>query len=72
MSVAEIATSPRGLSESHISTLESLYEAAGAVNFTPGWIPRKKPILWVSRGPSSCRRIGLIKMPKPDSMLPAV
>jgi len=46
MSVAEIATSPRGLSESHISTLESLYETAGAVNFTPGWIPREKPILW--------------------------
>ena len=46
MSIAAIATHTRELSESDISTLESLYDAAGAMNFTPGWIPRKKPILW--------------------------
>ena len=45
MSVAAIATTPR-LSARDIPTLESLYEAAGGVNFTPGWVPRKKPILW--------------------------
>jgi gentisate 1,2-dioxygenase len=37
---------PRSLSGRDIPTLESLYEAAGGVNFTPGWVPRKKPILW--------------------------
>ena len=36
----------RSLSGRDIPTLESLYEAAGGVNFTPGWVPRKKPILW--------------------------
>jgi gentisate 1,2-dioxygenase len=37
---------PQGLLGRDIPTLESLYEAAGGVNFTPGWVPRKKPILW--------------------------
>ena len=41
--VATATTSPVGRD---IPTLESLYEAAGGVNFTPGWVPRKKPILW--------------------------
>src|SRR4249920_1461619 len=45
MSVAA-ATAPRSLSGRDIPTLDSLYEAAGGVNFTPGWLPRKKPILW--------------------------
>jgi gentisate 1,2-dioxygenase len=35
-----------GLSGRDIPTLPALYEAAGALNFTPGWVPRKKPILW--------------------------
>jgi hypothetical protein len=34
------------LSGRDIPTLDSLYEAAGGLNFTPGWMPRKKPILW--------------------------
>ena len=46
MSVAAVAAAPKGLSGLDIPTLESLYEAAGGVNFTPGWVPRKKPILW--------------------------
>jgi gentisate 1,2-dioxygenase len=47
MSVAAaVGTAPRSLSERDIPTLESLYEAAGGLNFTPGWVPRKKPILW--------------------------
>ena len=41
----------RSLSESNISTLALLYEAAGAVNFTPGWIPRNKPVLWAEPRP---------------------
>ena len=45
MSVAN-APPHRGLSGRDIPTLDSLYEAAGGVNFTPGWVPRKKPILW--------------------------
>jgi gentisate 1,2-dioxygenase len=45
LSVAAVATT-RSLSGRDIPTLESLYEAAGGVNFTPGWVPRKKPILW--------------------------
>src|SRR5262245_33795511 len=46
MSVATAATASQGLSGRDIPTLDSLYEAAGGVNFTPGWVPRKKPILW--------------------------
>src|ERR1700674_5845066 len=46
MSVAAVAAAPRSLSGRDMPTLESLYEAAGGVNFTPGWVPRKKPILW--------------------------
>jgi hypothetical protein len=48
MSVVAIPATRSGLSNSNISTLESLYGAADAVNFTPGWIPRNKPILWRS------------------------
>jgi len=29
-----------------VATLEALYEQAARVGFTPGWVPRKKPILW--------------------------
>jgi gentisate 1,2-dioxygenase len=29
-----------------VATLEALYEEAARVGFTPGWVPRKKPILW--------------------------
>jgi gentisate 1,2-dioxygenase len=46
MSVATAATASQGLSGRDIPTLDSLYEAAAGVNFTPGWMPRKKPILW--------------------------
>ena len=46
MSVTAVSTAPRSLSDRDIPTLESLYEAAGDLNFTPGWVPRKKPILW--------------------------
>ena len=52
MSVAAAAaTAPRSLSERDIATLEALYEAAGGRNFTPGWVPRKKPILWAEPRP---------------------
>ena len=46
MSVAAAAAARASLSGRDIPTLDSLYEAAGGVNFTPGWVPRKKPILW--------------------------
>ena len=46
MSVAAASTAPRSLPGRNIQTLESLYEAADGLNFTPGWVPRKKPILW--------------------------
>ncbi len=46
MSVAAVANAPKTLSGRNIPTLEALYEAAGGVNLTPGWVPRKKPILW--------------------------
>ena len=52
MSVFAMPTTPRGLAESDLSTLALLYEAAGAVNFTPGWIPRNKPILWPEPRPT--------------------
>jgi len=29
-----------------VPTLDALYEEAARVGFTPGWVPRKKPILW--------------------------
>ena len=37
--------SPRTLREGRISKLQDLYEVASDVNFTPGWVPRAKPIL---------------------------
>ena len=46
MSVVAVPTTRHGLLDADISTLQSLYAAADAVNFTPGWIPRNKPILW--------------------------
>src|SRR4051794_21629450 len=46
MSVAAATAESRSLSGRDIPTLESLYEAAGGVNFTPGWVKREKPILW--------------------------
>ena len=54
MSVAT-TTSP-GLSGRDIPTLDALYEAAGGVNFTPGWVPRKKPILWGEPRAGICPR----------------
>jgi hypothetical protein len=42
---AVAATAPR-LSGRDIPTLDALYDAASGLNFTPGWVPRKKPILW--------------------------
>src|SRR5262249_28970431 len=45
MSVAAAAHTDR-LSDRSIASLDELYAAAGAVNFTPGWVPRKKPILY--------------------------
>jgi gentisate 1,2-dioxygenase len=51
MSVVAIPPVRASLSESNISTLALLYEAAGAVNFTPGWIPRNKPVLWAEPRP---------------------
>ena len=44
--IAAVAAPATGLSGRDIPTLPVLYEAAGALNFTPGWVPRKKPILW--------------------------
>ncbi len=51
MSVAAVAAAPKGLSGLDIPTLGVSYEAAGGVNFTPGWVPRKKPILWAEPRP---------------------
>ena len=34
-----------------VASLDALYEAAGGVKFTPGWVPRKKPILWAEPKP---------------------
>ena len=39
--VAAVAESTRD-----IATLDALYEEAARVGLTPGWVPRKKPILW--------------------------
>ena len=46
MTAAAVTAPAPSLSGRDIPTLEALYEAAGGVNFTPGWVPRKKPILW--------------------------
>jgi gentisate 1,2-dioxygenase len=46
MSVAVATHTPNRLSDRSIASLDELYAAAGAVNFTPGWVPRKKPILY--------------------------
>jgi gentisate 1,2-dioxygenase len=51
MSVAAAVAAPQSLSQRDIPTLEALYEAAGGVNFTPGWVPRKKPVLWAEPRP---------------------
>ena len=51
MSVAAAVAAPQSLSQRDIPNLEALYEAAGGVNFTPGWVPRKKPILWAEPRP---------------------
>lgn len=45
MSIA-VASPQERLSERSMSTLEELYAETGAVNFTPGWVPRKKPVLY--------------------------
>jgi gentisate 1,2-dioxygenase len=41
--VAAVAERP---SMRDIATLDALYEEAARVGLTPGWVPRKKPILW--------------------------
>ena len=47
MTAAAVAVAaPSRLSGRDIPTLATLYEAAGGLNFTPGWVPRKKPIMW--------------------------
>jgi gentisate 1,2-dioxygenase len=43
MAVAAVAEST---STHDISTLDALYDQAARVGLTPGWVPRKKPILW--------------------------
>jgi gentisate 1,2-dioxygenase len=43
---ADVAAPARSLTGRDIPTLDALYEAAGDVNFTPGWVRREKPILW--------------------------
>src|SRR5512145_2108053 len=40
--VAAVAQSP----SPDIANLDALYEEAARVGLTPGWVPRKKPILW--------------------------
>lgn len=44
--VATVAAPAPSLSDRDIPTLDALYEAAGGINFTPGWVPRKTPIMW--------------------------
>ena len=43
---AAVAEAEPTLAGRDIPTLSALYEAASGLNFTPGWVPRKKPILW--------------------------
>ena len=50
-SIESTPISPRMLSDGRISKLEDLYEAASDLNFTPGWVPRAKPILWAEPRP---------------------
>ena len=56
MSVVTPATTSQGLSGREIPTLDSLYEAAAGVNFTPGWVPRKKRILWSEPRPNPSQK----------------
>jgi gentisate 1,2-dioxygenase len=44
--MAEGTTLTRTDAIRNVATLEALYEEAGKLNMTPGWIPRKQPILW--------------------------
>jgi gentisate 1,2-dioxygenase len=46
------AAAVAGLAGRPIATLDTLYEAAGRLNFTPGWVPRPKPILWSEPQPT--------------------
>jgi gentisate 1,2-dioxygenase len=46
MTIAAVVNAPRRLAGQNIPTLDALYEAAGRVDFTPGWIRREQPILW--------------------------
>ena len=43
---AAVVDPTAGLLGRDLPTLSALYEAAGELNFTPGWVPRPKPILW--------------------------
>jgi len=49
MAAAENAAAAKldhGPFDGDVSSLDSLYEKAGDRNFTPGWVPRKVPIMW--------------------------
>ena len=46
MNVAVIPNARCNFATQEIHNLDALYEVAGGLNFTPGWVPRKKPILW--------------------------
>jgi gentisate 1,2-dioxygenase len=41
-----VATLERTTDIRDVPTLDALYEETGRMNMTPGWVPRKKPILW--------------------------
>lgn len=51
MNVAAAGDALQVFTRQHIPSLDALYSAAGQLNFTPGWVPRKKPILWAEPRP---------------------
>jgi hypothetical protein len=67
MSVATSTASP-SLSGRDIPTLEALYEAAGDVNFTPGWVPARSRSFGMSRGRNMFPLTGAMTTPRPGSM----
>jgi gentisate 1,2-dioxygenase len=46
VAVSTASAVPPSLAGDRIRTLDELYAAAGALNLTPGWLPRRQPILW--------------------------
>ena len=70
-SIESTPISPRMLSDGRISKLEDLYEAASDLNFTPGWVPRAKPILWGEPRPELVPARWTYQEAKADSTLPA-